>query len=336
MPVKRAVSIANELLDWMAPALWGMSLVFYVVIFLAFRNSYPFALSMLGAFSVFLGLKITYSNAQKSKVLSKTSTKTKDAASFIHVLLTVIVVFGLAMELVNRIVSDSKEQFNTRRSEFLKNPNGFPYIKEFAKSHYNLDVVLGGMDDAWALTSLTLNLPGQSPASMIYGPGYCILNINRENAQANFSPKQSQDKEAFLKGILIHEFGHCIDVTRDTPNFGQHTYKDNSISPVDKAKVKDAGTFHETSQTHDTILWREVFSDLLMAGYWKLTYPERAQKLIDEWRQIRINKATDTEHQTSCWLDQVKTMEAPKNYRSLREWSDHQRTSFYDKCTSKI
>jgi hypothetical protein len=330
-------SIAIEIYDLLALALWGICLFTLLVLHFAFDDSsHHFAKVMLGVTTFFIGLRISYKWVCESNALSANFLKSnKEAFAFFHSLITLVVLFGLVASLVNKLVLRSQEKFTERRSAFLNNSNEFPFIRDFAKAHFSLDVVLGSMEDAWTLTTLTLNIPGKSPASMNYGPGYCILNMNKENVQASFRPNSVQDFDAFMKGVLIHEFGHCLDVTRDTPNFGQHTYKLNSISPVDIAKVKDAETFHAISQTHNTTLWREVFSDLMTAGYWKTANPARAQSLIEEWRQIRYQEKSDIDHQTSCWLDQIKTVENPKDFGSLRDWADLQRSTFYKKCTTK-
>jgi hypothetical protein len=321
--------------DVLVPLLWGISLVIFVIAMLAFKDDFYVYMPWI-VINILAGWRVVH-KMQLSMLhrLAKLLSYDQVLLSLLAASFMLLLVGGLSYSITYVIGDYSQKRFNEERTEFLKNPNEFPFIRDFARSMYDIDVVLGGTEDAWLLTSLSLNIPGASPASMRYSSGHCVLNMNKSKTNESYKPKYPQDAEALMKGILIHEFGHCLDVSRDYPNFGQHIYKTHSIAPVDKANAIDAETYVTAAEKLSTILWREVFSDILQVGYWRLANPTRAQELADEWRNHRfMKKEKDPGHASACWLDQLKAVEDPSDFKSLLEWADIQRSTFYSKCSA--
>jgi hypothetical protein len=327
------------IIDFILPLIWALCLIIFLVIQFAFDLQQNFGVKLgFGILTSVIGWRFLYLWFGAHKSVEEG----KKGEAIIMSLIWSLAVFAMMIAfsaLFGEVLKTmSLKQFKEQRLAFNKNPNEFPFIRDFAKQHFGLDVVLGGVNDAWSNTSLTLDIPGTSPASMAYSTGHCILNIHKMQTAASFTPKNPQDEDAFLKGVLIHEFGHCLDVTRDAPNYGASSYQTKSFAPVDAVNVKDAQSFSDTSASEQTQLWREVFSDVMLVGYWRLANPTRAQQLSEEWSQIRLKYKVDnkdTIHYTSCWLTEIKTVADPKDFASLREWSDQQRKAFYEKCTHK-
>jgi hypothetical protein len=317
------------------PLLWGISLVIFLIVMLIFSVNVMVYMPW-GVINLISGWRMVH-KMQLSLLhrLAKLLSYDQALLSLLAASFMLLIAAGLSYSVTGVISDYSQKRFNEERTAFLKNPNEFPFIRDFARNVYGIDVLLGGTEDAWLLTSVSLNIPGASPASMRYSSGHCVLNMNKSKTNESYKPKHPQDEEALMKGILIHEFGHCLDVSRDYPNFGQHVYKTHAISPVDKVKAIDAETYATAAEKLSTTLWREVFSDILQVGYWRLANPTRAQELAEEWRNHRfIKKVSDPGHASACWLDQLKTVADPADFKSLLEWADIQRTLFYTKCTT--
>ena len=223
------------------------------------------------------------------------------------------------------VQSLSIHQFNVDRIAFSADPHGFPFLRDFARRNFDVDVVLGDANNSWAST--TMILPGASVASMSVNPGYCTLNMYRDNVLQSFKPAGKQNQVLWLQGVMMHEFGHCLDVLRDLPSFGVHAVKVHSIAPIDARGVSDVQTYLTATEQDSTKIWREALADTLAVGYWRLVAPAQASSLAASLRQRRSNSAQDdSTHATMCWIEQAMQAPAPVSEKDLFAWADHQRS----------
>jgi uncharacterized membrane protein len=319
------------------PLLWGMSLVILTSIYIAFNSQAYWPIM------AFLIVVIGYSGWKISKPLgwgdSTIQSKHRLLFKIIFPTIFIFLIPFLTVFLGSIIIKEvgwySHYRFAEGRKEFLKNSEEFPYLRYFAKTHFDIDVNLGSERETWVYTSTTLPIPNISPAAMNVYPGHCTLYMNKEKTFEEMGPSKKQDRVMWIKGIMMHEFGHCLDISRDYPSFAKNTpriYSSHSISPTWSANVKDIDSFLDASEKESTELWREVFADIFAVGYWKLAEPTRFQELAFELRQLRANRPGDVTHETSCWIDNAVKASSPNNYNSLVEWSDLQRANFYAKC----
>jgi hypothetical protein len=218
----------------------------------------------------------------------------------------------------------SIEQFNADRAAFVADPQGFPLLRKLAREQYGLEVVLGDADQSWAST--TVNLPNASVASMALRPGYCHLSMHRANVLRGFEPVGHVDKGRWVQGVMMHEFAHCLDGSRDMPAFGQRTIGTRSLAPMDATNVQDIQGFLEAG-THATQLWREAVADTFAVGYWKLTAPADAGDLVASLRRKRTDAHLDTTHATMCWIDHAEKADLPASTADLFTWADRLRAS---------
>lgn len=222
--------------------------------------------------------------------------------------------------------SYSLHRFNVDRTAFAADPQGFPVLRTFAFTNFNVDVVLGNADDSWALT--TVNLPGASVASMSISPGYCELNMYRDNIFRSFEPTGKQNKMLWVQGVMMHEFGHCLDGLRDLPKFGEHSVRVYSIAPIDAKGINDLQSYLTATEEDSTKLWREAVADTFAVGYWRLVAPGEADSLAANLRLRRSNAARgDSTHATMCWIDHALKAAPPGSAKDLFAWADHQRSA---------
>ena len=235
---------------------------------------------------------------------------------------------GLALvlpTLVGELMeAQSIHAFNVDRAAVLRDPAGFPMLKKFARDNYDVEVVLGTAVDSWAATSLAL--PGSSVASMQLGHGYCQLNLYRDNLLNGFSPDGGIDKVLWTQGVMMHEFGHCLDTRRDTNELAQHNVQTYSIAPVDAKSVKDLDTYLDATDKAATKLWREALADMFAIGYWRLAAPDEATTLTTALERKRNSAAKqDPTHSTSCWIKFAASAPAPESAQQLLGWADELR-----------
>jgi hypothetical protein len=219
--------------------------------------------------------------------------------------------------------AQSMHAFNVDRAAVLRDPKAFPFLKKFARENFDVDVVLGTAAHSWATTSLAL--PGSSVASMHLGYGYCQLNLQRDNVLARFGTGDSVDKTLWIQGVMMHEFGHCLDLRRDMSDVTQHKVKTYSIAPVDAGQVKDLDTYLEATEKASTQLWREALADTFAIGFWRLAAPQEAGKLTAALEHTRSASKDDTTHSTSCWIKFAAAASAPQSPGHLLQWADTQR-----------
>lgn len=243
------------------------------------------------------------------------------ACALLVPLLTVIITLAVGMATQ----SFSIHRFNVDRMAFAADPQGFPMLRAFARKNFDVEVVLGDANDSWAST--TVNLPSSSVASMSLSPGYCALSMYRDNVLRSFDPAGKQNQELWIQGVMMHEFGHCLDGLRDLPNFGEHAVRVHSIAPIDAKGVSDLQSYLAATEENTTKIWREALADTFAVGYWRLVAPGEAESLAASLRLRRSNAALgDSTHATMCWIDQAMHSVPPASEKDLFAWADHQRS----------
>ncbi|WP_248645724.1 hypothetical protein [Xanthomonas translucens] len=172
-----------------------------------------------------------------------------------------------------------------------------------------------------------MNLPNASVASMALRPGYCQLSMHRANVLRGFEPVGHVDRGRWVQGVMMHEFAHCLDGSRDMPAFGQHIIGTRSLAPMDATNVQDIQGFLDAGTTQATQLWREAVADTFAVGYWKLTAPADAGDLVASLRRKRADAHLDTTHATMCWINHAENAALPASTADLFRWADQLRAS---------
>ncbi|CAN7779996.1 hypothetical protein LJR296_007935 [Cupriavidus necator] len=232
-----------------------------------------------------------------------------------------------ATSVVMPVLSQSK--FQQERVRLNDDPQGFAALRAFARDNYGVEVILGDvLSGGWAETELSVPASG-SPASMSLGSGYCQMNMNRARVQREFGPSQENDAVLWTQGVMMHEFGHCLDTRRDMPGFNGRPPATFALAPTEASGVIDAQTYLAAGRKGSTMLWREAFSDIFAVGYWRLsTSSEHAERLTQRLRAKRTeNAGNDKAHATMCWIDQAAQAALPGSYKDLMSWADQIRSS---------
>ncbi len=234
--------------------------------------------------------------------------------------------FTLLIALIAFIVGNSlklysQKQFDDQRQEFLSSATGFKVLKDYAFKNYKTVVELGDINDSWALT--TLNIPNASPASMQAASGYCILNLSPQNV-LNTAPS-FVDKNLWVQGIMMHEFAHCLDRSRDLPNKNSlNPLSTLSIAPDQANKVTDLQSYLLNERSEQTQLWREAVSDIFAIGYWRIKADHNNyNSLVNSLYNYRAERSSDDpEHGTMCFIKAAMNSKLPLSEEKLFEWSD--------------
>lgn len=223
----------------------------------------------------------------------------------------------------------SQSKFQQERNRLNDDPQGFAALRAFARENYGVEVILGDvLSGGWAETELSIPAGG-SPASMSLASGYCQMNMNRARVQREFGPSQQSDAVLWTQGVMMHEFGHCLDTRRDMPGFNGRPPATFALAPTEASGVIDAQTYIAAGRKGSTMLWREAFSDIFAVGYWRLsTSSEHAERLTLRLRAKRAEAAgNDKAHATMCWIDQAAQAALPRSYKDLMSWADQIRSS---------
>lgn len=215
-------------------------------------------------------------------------------------------------------------QFRTEREAFLADPQGFPMLRKLAREHYGIEVVLGDANTSWGAT--TVRLPGSSVALMNLGPGYCLLSFHREHVLRRFTPPEQVASALWVQGVMLHEFAHCLDASRDMPASGLRAVGARSVAPADAVGLQDLEGWLEASGSLATQLWREAAADTMAVGFWRLSAPDAAQALTASLRQYRADAKDDTSHATMCWIDFAAQVAPPSSMAALFSWADQLRS----------
>lgn len=249
-----------------------------------------------------------------------------------YFLLSILVAaFSLLAVLLNGLFLTDRSQaaFEAQRSAFLKDPSGFATVRAYARENFGKTLVLGDKGSNWANT--TLLIPNASGANMAIRAGYCLLGFNEPVFMKTFSPPGEVDPVLWKRGILMHEFGHCVDVSRDLPPEATNGIGHRSIAPQDVAAVHDLDSFLVVEDRRPTVLWREAFADIFAIGYWRLNDAPAAPALTDAlYRKRQMLAGDDKDHATTCWIKYATSPKAPPlpvTNHGLLEWADAVRSS---------
>ncbi|WP_155641466.1 hypothetical protein [Xylella fastidiosa] len=308
----------RHLIFW--PIAWVVIIATMTVAWLTLVDNKPFVIVLVLLTAVASGMWASmrpslnrYSNSRK-----------RGFRKPLFVVLCTVMAFLAIFQMTNSVGLLMKhvsiKQFNADRSAFMTDPQGFPMLHKLAREQYGVEVVLGDAEDSWAYT--TLMVPGASVASIGIGPGYCVLNFNKSNVLYGFKPASQVDSVMLVQGVMIHEFAHCLDGSRDMPAFGQKAVGVRSVAPSDVPNVKDIQSLVEAGTRPTTKLWRESVADIMAVGFWKLAAPNAAHELAAELRQKRADAKHDTTHATMCWIDFANQATPPSSTGELFEWAD--------------
>jgi hypothetical protein len=221
----------------------------------------------------------------------------------------------------------AQADFSKQRERFEADPSGFQMIRAFAMRNFKTVLVLGNPHDGW--TSTMQMLPGASSASIKVLSGHCELNADPRLVLSAFNQEGQKQKAVWVQGILIHELGHCLDVSRDFPAFG-HPWGENlsSIAPSDRLHVTSVAKLADDFHRPATALWREALSDVMAVGYWRLVDEAAAKNMIESLDTKRLEASKDDRsHATSCWIRQARTESLPSSQAALFDWADKIRAS---------
>lgn len=272
------------------------------------------------------GFLITQQNRQRK--ISSLETKGARFDSY-FIIVAGAVLIPLFVVAFSAIVGESAKWLSVNKlkkdlTQFKQDPDGFQFVQNFALENYGVTVVLANADDSWV--SLTLNLPGASPASMGLGPGYCELSMSPEGVVSGFKLPNSHNDNLLLRGVMMHELAHCLDIKRDYPTFDNASVRTFSISPVDAGGVADIKSYLVASDKNSTKQWREAFADIYAIGYWGLTAPLEAPTLSAGLREKRaLGAQKDRVHATACWIDYAIKSTPPKSIEELMAWAEKNR-----------
>jgi hypothetical protein len=160
-------------------------------------------------------------------------------------------------------------------------------------------------------------------------PGYCLLSVWPHGVAASFSSNAAVgiDDRLVLRIIVMHELGHCVDMSRDAGSFADPRAGTRSVAPKDAAGVHDVASLYEAGRRNSTGQWREVYADLFAIGYARVTYPSISLAI---GRLLSAERAAaakiDPIHATSCWIDAASKASGPADLADLPSWADRQRS----------
>ncbi|WP_144238071.1 hypothetical protein, partial [Microbacterium sp. C448] len=206
---------------------------------------------------------------------------------------------GIALERV------SSERYAAARSAFVADADGFPFLKKFALEHYGVHVVLSSAVSGW--NTNTVALPHSIPALMYVGPGYCDLVLNPANVLKGFT---GSDPTPWIKGVMVHELAHCLDVSRDMPSFTGRDIGTRSIAPGAAVSAVTLEQHLEAASRLPSQVWREALADSFTVGFWRMTEPSADQLITD---LLEKRSSGDAAHYTSCWIEQAMQTPLPRS-----------------------
>ncbi|KUZ97531.1 hypothetical protein WI40_14740 [Burkholderia ubonensis] len=242
-----------------------------------------------------------------------------------------VAAFAFGPVLLNGLYLTDRSQaaFEAQRHAFLHDPQGFAAVRAYALENFGKTLVLGSKSSNWANT--TLRIPNASGANMAIQAGYCLLGFNEPSFSSTFSPPSEVDPALWQRGILMHEFGHCLDVSRDLPPPAGGGISHWSIAPQDSGAVHDLDSYLAVEDRRSTVLWREVFADVFAIGYWRLNDAHAAPALADAlYRKRKKLAGNDEDHATMCWLQYAASDRAPPlpaTNHGLLAWADAARST---------
>lgn len=207
----------------------------------------------------------------------------------------------------------------------ISDPTLFPFIKNFLKDNYDLNLVLADEKQTWLYTYLSIDGLMGSPASIISTGDYCELFYSPRNLDYWSGIGYGELNKIFHQIVLAHEAAHCIGIATDYKNMRGDdpiTQPINmSIFPDERHKVTGIDSFIEAHEYANTKRWREVISDLFAIGFAKKHYPDDADQIIREIVRIRSNAKHDVVHNSVCWLSYAKNKSPPADDKELYSWA---------------
>lgn len=219
----------------------------------------------------------------------------------------------------------SQKMYTERIKEYEK--ISFGHIQNYAFDNFKVPVVLMGKS-GWMFTQNTLN-PQYSPGLNWMSSGHCVMIADPDRITNMLPLFSNVNKKDWTTLILMHEVGHCVDISRDMPmGFSKQILGTHSIAPTSQP-VEDLPTFFNAELDENTHLWREAFSDVFAVGYAYLNLKD-PDLMVDALYKMRERSQEDVTHQTQCWLDAAKLVDKPVSNKKLLEWTDNIRTS--SKC----
>ncbi|MES2299382.1 MAG: hypothetical protein V4582_20250 [Pseudomonadota bacterium] len=217
----------------------------------------------------------------------------------------------------------SKLEFNNDQAAFRNDPNGLPMIQKFARENYNITVVLSSTNWGWKQTALIL--PNNSVGTMSVGNGYCYLSFFRSSLLGSWGIKDSTLSTGWTQGVMVHELGHCLDISRDVHGFDGQVVSTLSVAPTERSQVKNVSSFVEVGEQVASGQWREAIADIMAVGFWRQRFPMQADRLIANL--IEKRKSDDQAHTTGCWINFAMIKPAPSAPRDLLDWATGIRAS---------
>ena len=225
----------------------------------------------------------------------------------------------------------SVQQYQVELSSYKQDPDGFAYIKALAKNNFGVNLILADANIGWMDTQF--ESPTRSPASVNVGPGFCEMRLFPSGVESQ-GVGNKYELAAWLRGVQVHEIGHCIDMQRDFTSDNDLVESPKSMPPL---KSGERATI-ELWASPAAKQWREAYSDVLAMGYWKLVYPKIFDKLYGQMlkkRQIGLGvNHPDLTHDTACWISWGAKNGFPDSVKDLPKWAEQIREKAPCKVTA--
>lgn len=225
----------------------------------------------------------------------------------------------------------SVQEYQRELAEYQVSPSGFNYMKKLAKDHFGVQLVLADSAVGWMDTQM--ESPVRSPASVHVGPGFCELRIFPSGITSQAGGTEAE-LAAWSEGVEIHEIGHCIDIQRDFDSNRELVSEPKSMPPLLSGTAPTLAYWGSPASKQ----WREIFSDLLALGYWKIkhasVFPKLSTQLIAKRTESVKGPHPDFVHDTSCWVEWATRQNMPGSFDALTGWADEMRQKAPCKITA--
>lgn len=245
--------------------------------------------------------------------------------------LAIIFVLAYAIVINAAFFGASKRAMKSDFASFKKDPDGFVFIKKYAADNFQTRLLLNeDIDSYWMDFAL-----GHNPAAIMPSKGNCPLFVLPKKILNYFDPSPEilsnpELSKAWVKGVLVHELGHCVDIYRDYPSsFTADDFQLNAIHPVVRGSIKSFDDYSDAEMNNVVSNWREAFADIMAIGFWKLNFPSHSELLAKSLLDVRENRrdtdANKNTHDTVCWINHVKALAPPISDHELLLWTDKAR-----------
>ena len=213
-----------------------------------------------------------------------------------------------------------KKVFDNRVDKFSSNKNGFLFIKKFASDYYDVDLILATENKS----SFPFNIPSVHMPS-IEVENRCILNMSGGYNMPVPFDENSDMHQAWLEGVMIHELAHCLDISRDHKDESIESVTTYSIYPPYTELINDFQSYYEISKLNANKNWREVVSDIMALGYFRIQYEENFYVLKEALIEYRTSNKDNYIHSTSCWIEKIDKDDLPEKYDDIFKYADELR-----------